>query len=84
MEACVKSYAEVCVDQNHSLCCSPVPLLLVDRLLVVGLELDNEELTACLPVPRCSSGPLCLAETPGNTETKFELDDLKTHYNKMS
>jgi hypothetical protein len=78
MEVCVKSYAEACVDQNHSLCCFLVPLLLADRLLVVGLELDNEELVGHLPVPQCSSGPLCLAEKPGNEDNKFPVDDLKT------
>lgn len=84
MEVRVKSYAEACVDQNHSLCCFPVPLLLADRLLVVGLESDNVELTACLLVPRCSSGLLCFAEKPANGDSKFQMDNLNTHYNKTT
>jgi hypothetical protein len=78
----VKSYAEACVDQNHSLCCFLVPLLLADRLLVAGLELDNAELTACLRVPRCSSGLLCFAEKPANGHSKFQVDSLNTHYDE--
>jgi len=80
----VKSYAEACVDQNHSLCCFPVPLLLADRLQVVGLELDNVELTACLLVPRCSSGLLCFAEKPANGDRKFLVDILNTRYDRTS
>jgi hypothetical protein len=82
MEACGKNYAVVCVDQNHSLCYFPVPPLLADRLLVVGLELDNVELTACLLVPQCSSGLSYLADKPVNGYRKFKVDNLNTHYDK--
>jgi hypothetical protein len=84
MEVCVKSYAEACVDQNHSSCYFPVPLLLADRLLVVGLELDNVGLKACLLVPRCSSGLLYLAEKPENGDRKFQVDNFNTQYDKTS
>jgi hypothetical protein len=84
MEVREKSYAEACVGQNRSLCRFPVPLLLADRLLAVGLELDNVELTACLLVPRCSSGLLCFAEMPANGDSKFQVDNLNTHYDKAS
>ena len=84
MEVHVKSYAEACVDQNHSSCCFLVPLLLADRLLVVGLEWDNVVLTGCLPAPQCSSGLLCFAEKPANSDSKFKVDNLRTHYDKTS
>lgn len=70
MEARVTSYAEACVDQNCSSCCFLAFLLLADRLQAAGSEWDSEELMACLPVPQGSSGPVCLAEMPGNQNSQ--------------
>jgi hypothetical protein len=77
MEARVTSYAEACVDQKHSSCCFLVLLLLADRLQAAGSEWDNEELTACLPVPQGSSGSLCLAGMPGNQNSQVSRASLK-------
>jgi hypothetical protein len=76
----VTSYAEACVDQNRSSCCCLVLLPLADRLQAVGWGRDNGGLSACLPVPQGSSGPLCLAEMPGNPKS-LEIN-TKTNCNK--
>jgi hypothetical protein len=73
MEARVTSYAEACVDQNRSSCCSLVLLLLADRQRAAGLEPGNGGLTACLPVPQGSSGSVCLAEMPANKNNQLSL-----------
>jgi hypothetical protein len=78
MEAHVASYAEACVDQIRSSCCFLVLLLLADRQRAAVLELGNEELMACLPVPQGSSDSVCPAETPGNQNNQCLWFELKT------
>jgi hypothetical protein len=77
MEAYATSYAEACVDQKCSSCCFLVLLPLADRLQAAGLESDNGEPTACLPVPQGSSGPLCLAGMPGNQNSRVSRASLE-------